>query len=65
MHFPQWIDLKGMDTIAETVHHVVCYVDPEADKQWIRERPTKYRLEVLKTFRLYDCRMIMFMIKTI
>ncbi|CAJ0595758.1 unnamed protein product [Cylicocyclus nassatus] len=36
MNFPQWIDLKGMDSVAETVHHVVCWVDPINDKQWIR-----------------------------
>ncbi|XGW24585.1 hypothetical protein V3C99_006202 [Haemonchus contortus] len=36
MNFPQWIDLKGMDSVAETVHHVVCMVDADGDKQWIR-----------------------------
>ncbi|PAV89991.1 hypothetical protein WR25_06623 isoform H [Diploscapter pachys] len=36
MSFPQWIDLKGMDSVAETVHHSVCHVDANADKQWIR-----------------------------
>ncbi|EYC24374.1 hypothetical protein Y032_0014g2474 [Ancylostoma ceylanicum] len=36
MNFPQWIDLKGMDSVAETVHHVVCMVDAIGDKQWIR-----------------------------
>lgn len=36
MNFPQWIDLKGMDSVAETVHHVVCMVDAVGDKQWIR-----------------------------
>ncbi|ETN69369.1 DEAD/DEAH box helicase [Necator americanus] len=36
MNFPQWIDLKGMDSVAETVHHVVCMVDAISDKQWIR-----------------------------
>ncbi|CAJ0946287.1 unnamed protein product, partial [Mesorhabditis belari] len=45
MHFPQWIDLKGMVSVAETVHHVVCPVDAEADKQWIRIMHTKNRLE--------------------
>ena len=26
MHFPTWIDLKGQDSVPETVHHVVsCY----------------------------------------
>ena len=23
MHFPTWVDLKGQDTVPETVHHVV------------------------------------------
>ncbi|KJH44115.1 DEAD/DEAH box helicase [Dictyocaulus viviparus] len=36
MNYPQWIDLKGMDSVAETVHHVVCWVDAAGDKQWIR-----------------------------
>lgn len=34
MHFPTWVDLKGQDTVPETVHHVVCYVDPVADTLW-------------------------------
>ena len=24
MKFPTWIDLKGQDSVPETVHHVVC-----------------------------------------
>lgn len=24
MHFPTWVDLKGQDSVPETVHHVVC-----------------------------------------
>uniref|UniRef100_A0A7E4UWC7 ATP-dependent RNA helicase n=1 Tax=Panagrellus redivivus TaxID=6233 RepID=A0A7E4UWC7_PANRE len=38
MHFPQWIDLKGQDTVPDTVHQIVCPVDPVADKSWIRLR---------------------------
>ncbi|CAL8097098.1 unnamed protein product [Calicophoron daubneyi] len=34
MHFPVWIDLKGQDSVPETVHHVVCNVDPIADQSW-------------------------------
>lgn len=34
MHFPTWIDLKGQDSVPETVHHVVCYVDPNSDSSW-------------------------------
>jgi len=25
MHFPTWIDLKGQDSVPETVHHVVMF----------------------------------------
>uniref|UniRef100_A0A0N5A8A6 ATP-dependent RNA helicase n=1 Tax=Syphacia muris TaxID=451379 RepID=A0A0N5A8A6_9BILA len=38
MHFPQWVDLKGQDTVPDTVHHVVCKVDAKQDKMWIRIR---------------------------
>lgn len=41
MHFPQWVDLKGQDVVPETVHQVVCAVDPKADKSWIRLRASK------------------------
>ncbi|XP_067652887.1 ATP-dependent RNA helicase DDX1-like isoform X2 [Haliotis asinina] len=34
MHFPTWIDLKGADAVPETVHHVVCMVDPKKDTRW-------------------------------
>lgn len=34
MHFPTWIDLKGEDAVPETVHHVVCKVDPQRDLSW-------------------------------
>uniref|UniRef100_A0A646QIB3 ATP-dependent RNA helicase n=1 Tax=Hemiscolopendra marginata TaxID=943146 RepID=A0A646QIB3_9MYRI len=34
MHFPTWVDLKGEDAVPETVHHVVCIVDPRKDTQW-------------------------------
>ncbi|THD25306.1 ATP-dependent RNA helicase DDX1 [Fasciola hepatica] len=34
MHFPVWIDLKGQDSVPETVHHVVCHVDPITDQSW-------------------------------
>ena len=34
MHFPTWIDLKGEDAVPETVHHVVCLVDPQKDRSW-------------------------------
>ncbi|XP_041375117.1 ATP-dependent RNA helicase DDX1-like [Gigantopelta aegis] len=34
MYFPTWIDLKGQDAVPETVHHVVCLVDPRKDTSW-------------------------------
>ena len=34
MHFPTWVDLKGQDSVPDTVHHVVCYVDPVSDTSW-------------------------------
>ncbi len=34
MHFPTWVDLKGQDAVPDTVHHLVCYVDPIRDKSW-------------------------------
>ena len=27
MHFPSWLDLKGQDSVPETVHHVVSIFD--------------------------------------
>ncbi|KFV82299.1 ATP-dependent RNA helicase DDX1, partial [Struthio camelus australis] len=36
MHFPTWVDLKGEDSVPETVHHVVVLVNPKADKLWER-----------------------------
>ncbi|KAL3860216.1 hypothetical protein ACJMK2_010372 [Sinanodonta woodiana] len=34
MYFPTWIDLKGQDSVPETVHHCVCIVDPTKDTCW-------------------------------
>lgn len=36
MHFPVWVDLKGEDSVPETVHHVVCMVDPRKDTSWMK-----------------------------
>uniref|UniRef100_A0A8C3HIM2 ATP-dependent RNA helicase DDX1 n=1 Tax=Chrysemys picta bellii TaxID=8478 RepID=A0A8C3HIM2_CHRPI len=36
MHFPTWVDLKGEDSVPETVHHVVVPVNPKSDKLWER-----------------------------
>ncbi|XP_065839715.1 ATP-dependent RNA helicase DDX1-like [Oscarella lobularis] len=34
MHFPTWVDLKGQDSVPETVHHVIVSVDPAKDTSW-------------------------------
>lgn len=36
MHFPTWVDLKGEDSVPETVHHVVVPVNPKSDRIWER-----------------------------
>ncbi|KAG8124287.1 hypothetical protein E2320_020012 [Naja naja] len=36
MHFPTWVDLKGEDSVPDTVHHVVVPVNPKTDKLWER-----------------------------
>ena len=41
MHFPTWVDLKGADVVAETVHHVKCLIDPETDRFWQIDRVPK------------------------
>lgn len=38
MHFPVWIDLKGEDSVPETVHHVVALIDPTTDTTWQKLR---------------------------
>ena len=38
MHFT-WVDLKGEDAVTETVHHVVCIVDPQKDYGLIYVNP--------------------------
>ena len=34
MYFPTWVDLKGQDSVPDTVHHVVVPVDPRTDRGW-------------------------------
>ncbi|RWS29841.1 ATP-dependent RNA helicase DDX1-like protein [Leptotrombidium deliense] len=34
MYFPTWVDLKGEDSVPETVHHIVLRVDPREDFFW-------------------------------
>lgn len=46
MHFPTWVDLKGEDSVPETVHHVVVPVNPKSDRLW--ERLGKNRIRVSK-----------------
>lgn len=36
MHFPTWVDLKGEDSVPETVHHIVVPVNPKSDHLWER-----------------------------
>lgn len=31
---PIWVDLKGKDSVPETVHHVVYYIDPTSELGW-------------------------------
>lgn len=38
MHFPTWVDLKGEDSVPETVHHCVVMVDPQKDVAWTNIR---------------------------
>uniref|UniRef100_A0AC35TIK7 ATP-dependent RNA helicase DDX1 n=1 Tax=Rhabditophanes sp. KR3021 TaxID=114890 RepID=A0AC35TIK7_9BILA len=47
MSFPQWVDLKGQDSVPDSVHHVVVMVDPVEDKAWIRLRTGRGGLNVL------------------
>nr|CAB3236898.1 ATP-dependent RNA helicase DDX1-like [Phallusia mammillata] len=35
MHFPIWVDLKGEDSVPDTVHHVVVPIDPVSDPSWM------------------------------
>jgi ATP-dependent RNA helicase DDX1 len=34
MHFPTWVDLKGQDSVPDTIHHCVCIIDPREDVSW-------------------------------
>lgn len=34
MYFPTWIDLKGQDSVPDTIHHCVCLMDPIDDGSW-------------------------------
>ncbi|TNM95025.1 hypothetical protein fugu_017784 [Takifugu bimaculatus] len=45
MHFPTWVDLKGEDSVPETVHHVVVPVNPKLDRLWERLGKNRIRGE--------------------
>eukprot|EP00041_Stephanoeca_diplocostata_P030216 m.907818 g.907818 ORF g.907818 m.907818 type:complete len:736 (+) comp23711_c1_seq21:2004-4211(+) len=34
MQHPTWVDLKGQDAVPDTVHHLVCHIDPTKDTWW-------------------------------
>ncbi|XP_055594121.1 ATP-dependent RNA helicase Ddx1-like [Uranotaenia lowii] len=34
MNHPTWVDLKGEDSVPDTVHHVACIIDPRDDISW-------------------------------
>lgn len=38
MFFPTWVDLKGEDSVPDSVHHVVLRVDPRKDLSWSQIR---------------------------
>jgi len=38
MHFPTWVDLKGQDSVPDTVHHVVLPCNPRVDSSWANIR---------------------------
>ena len=47
MHFPTWVDLKGEDSVPETVHHVVVPVNPKTDRLWERLGKNHIRVSLL------------------
>lgn len=53
MHFPTWVDLKGEDSVPETVHHVVVPVNPKSDRLWERLGKNHIRVSLVL---LWDAR---------
>ncbi|XP_010945647.1 ATP-dependent RNA helicase DDX1 isoform X1 [Camelus dromedarius] len=49
MHFPTWVDLKGEDSVPDTVHHVVVPVNPKADRLWERLGKNHIRTDEVHT----------------
>jgi len=37
MYHPTWVDLKGQDSVPETVHHTVVLINPMRDTWWQRK----------------------------
>lgn len=54
MHFPTWVDLKGEDSVPETVHHVVVPVNPKKDKVWERLGKDRIQVHVAVTLFIYE-----------
>lgn len=56
MHFPQWVDLKGQDSVPDTVHQVVCMIDPREDMSWARLRSKQGEsVKVYLDFKFFMC----------
>lgn len=53
MHFPTWVDLKGEDSVPDTVHHVVVPVNPKADKLWERLGKNHIRVSSAVVLKLF------------
>ena len=45
---PTWVDLKGRDTVPQTVHHVVVRVDPDVETKVTEEVLAKAKAKVLQ-----------------
>ena len=58
MHFPTWIDLKGQDSVPETVHHVVSCRQKNSNKKPYNPIAT-WQLDVVELYRptglLFEC----------
>jgi ATP-dependent RNA helicase DDX1 len=42
---PTWVDLKGKESVPETVHHVIVKVDPTADRSWVGKVGVGFRTD--------------------
>ena len=45
MHFPTWIDLKGQDSVPDTVHHVVKDLDLKTCEKKITENVSGRKID--------------------